>query len=68
MDNRASIGGDKLLVYESRAIKMKEFIKQEAEHFFEWYDTEKKEYVTYTSCLLFAEYIAKKIEQKEHQK
>jgi hypothetical protein len=47
---------------------MREFIKQEAEHFFEWYGSEKKEYVTYTSCLLFAEYIAKKIEQKEREK
>jgi hypothetical protein len=47
---------------------MREFIKQEAEHFFEWDDPEKKECVTYTSCLLFAEYIAKKIEQKEHEK
>jgi hypothetical protein len=50
-------------------MKLREFIKQEAEHFFEWDDpSKKKEYVTYTSCLLFAEYIAKKIEQKEHEK
>ena len=35
-----------------------ERLQQEAERFFEW-DTEKRDFVTLTSCLLFAQHIAK---------
>ena len=35
-------------------------IRQEAESFFEWPDHDKKDHVTTTSCLLFAEHVSKK--------
>lgn len=37
--------------------KIMQRLKAEAEHFFEW-DTDSRDYVTYTSCMLFAEHIA----------
>ena len=33
-------------------------IKEEAEHFFEWSDSKRRDHVTLTSCLIFAEVIA----------
>ena len=33
-------------------------IKEEAEHFFEWPDPKRRDHVTLTSCLIFAEVIA----------
>lgn len=33
-------------------------IKEEAEHFFEWPDQKRRDHVTLTSCLIFAEVIA----------
>jgi hypothetical protein len=33
-------------------------IKEEAEHFFEWPDPARRDHVTLTSCLIFAEVIA----------
>ncbi len=36
----------------------RERIEQEATHFFEWPDPENKDYVTLTSCVLFAHAIA----------
>ena len=36
-------------------------IQKEAEKFFEWDDPDRKHYVTYTYCLLFAEHIAKMV-------
>jgi len=33
-------------------------IKEEAEHFFEWPDPQRRDHVTLASCLIFAEVIA----------
>ena len=44
---------------------LRKMIEKEAEHFFEWPDASNKTSVTYTSCLLFAEFIARIIENRD---
>ena len=44
--------------------KLQKWIKEEAESFFE-FSTDKRERVTYTSCLLFAEHVMNRVLSRE---
>ena len=55
-------------IEERRRVIDKKRIADEAQHFFEWPDPKDKNYVTLTSCVIFAATIAEMVRSEERER